>query len=206
MLTVWTGLWGDAYPERYLHKLRAGVAKHLRTEHDFRVLSDRSFTGYVAVRRQAITWHQWWPKLWLFAVDSPGTNLWIDLDSVIIGSLDELVAKHAEDRLAMPANWAQSGHGGCQSSVMIWRGGECQELFSSFDFGRDSARLYGDQEFITERWGDPGRGQVTPIPHPQVASYKYHCRYGPPPGAKIVTFHGQPKPAECAEWWIRDAW
>lgn len=206
MLTVWTGIWGAAYEDRYLHKLRAGVGRHLSTPHDFRVLSDRAHMGYVTVKRTGIVWRQWWPKLWLFTVDFPGVNVWIDLDSVIVGSLDELIARHADDRLAMPANWAQSGHGGCQSSVMIWRGGGCTELFEAFDYERDTARLYGDQEFITERWGDPGQGGVTEIEHPAVCSYKYHARNGPPRGAKIVTFHGQPKPGDCPEPWVRDSW
>jgi hypothetical protein len=89
---------------------------------------------------------------------------------------------------------------------MVWQGGQCRELFNAFDFERDSARLYGDQEFITERWGDPGQGKVTAIPHPLVSSYKYHCQKGPPAGASVITMHGRPKPEECHESWVRDSW
>lgn len=194
MLTVWFGCWGDRYPPVYLDRLIRAVERNLTLPHRLRIMGDEPsrFTG-------------WWRKLELFARDEQGTNLWIDVDSVIVAPLDGMVKAHEADRIAMPKNWAQSGHDSCQSSVIIWRGGTCQDLHDDIR-ASDRDRLWGDQEWITEKYGRPGDGIVTPIEHPQVVSYKYHCRDGFPEGACIVTFHGEPKPADAGDEWVCKHW
>lgn len=193
-MTVWLGCWGDKYPQIYLERLIRAVERNLTLPHRLNVMGDER--SHLA---------GWWRKLELFARDDKGTNLWIDLDSVIVAPLDAMVKAHENDRIAMAKNWAQSGHDSCQSSVMIWQGGMCQDLYDDICV-TDMDRLWGDQEWITERYGRPGDGIVTPIAHPQVVSYKYHCRDGPPKGACVVTFHGEPKPSEVTDSWVTRHW
>ena len=154
----------------------------------------------------------WWAKLQLLRYARTGRNLYLDLDCVVVGALDGLLS----ERLSMAANWAQSGHGGCQSSVMSW-GHDYAFLADSFDprllhppvngncgaYGPDE--LWGDQEFITQALGNPGAGAVDPMPG--ICSYKYHCRDSgrPPDGAKVVCFHGEPKPGDVRERWVSSA-
>lgn len=206
MLTVWSVLWGTKYPRHYVYRLRNMVRRHLLQPHRFLCLTDRQIPGIDCVPTTC-AYQGWWQKLALF---EPGRaadrNLYLDLDSVIVGSLDTLAMRHADDDLAMAKNWAQSGHDSCQSSVMFWRGGAYPEIWSAFDFARDSPRLWGDQEWITELLGRPGEGKVAVIEHPAVVSYKYHCTGGPPAGAVVVTFHGTPKPHEVIDPWIRTNW
>ena len=64
-------------------------------------------------------------------------------------------------------------------------------------------KLWGDQEFITELLGDPGSGEVDPLFG--VKSYKYHCRNGLPEDASVVCFHGDPKPHQVNESWVKQA-
>ena len=113
----------------------------------------------------------------------------------------------------MPANWAQSGHGGCQSSVMSWNG-DYSQITDQFNpqqlhtpqngncgaYGKHS--LWGDQEFITDIMGDPGK-RVKPMSN--VYSYKYHCRQRLPNDASVVCFHGEPKPSQVNDAWVRKA-
>ena len=157
-----------------------------------------------------VDWPGWWGKLSLF---KPGiatvTNLWLDLDVVVTGSLDDLVNDYGQCALAMPLNWAQSGHGGCQSSVMIWKQSKYMlPIYKLFD-PKDArwppvndGYLWGDQEWIT-KLRDDGVIDVTPINPDWVKSYKYHCRNGLPKDCRVVVFHGDPKPDDVSESWFR---
>lgn len=211
MLTVWSVCNGSKYGTDDVLCLQAQVRRHLQAPHRFRCLSDRQIPGVdclVAPER----WPGWWAKLSLFRHARDGRHLYLDLDCVVVGALDWLLS----DRLSMPANWAQSGHGGCQSSVMSW-GLDYGFLADEFDPAElhkpdngncgsyGPRRLWGDQEFITELFGPPGDGVVEPMRG--VYSYKYHCRETgrPPADARVVTFHGEPKAPDCSESWIRNA-
>ena len=152
-------------------------------------------------------------KIGLFKLGvSTQTNLWLDLDVVITANLDAMVEQYSDSHLACAKNWAQSGHGGCQSSVMIWKGGKgCQAeyIYRTFDPAdvnwppiNQPGVLWGDQEHLTVL-RDDGRLAVTHFDPALVQSYKYHCREGLPEGAKVVVFHGDPKPADVSESWFQ---
>ena len=150
-----------------------------------------------------VDWPGWWGKLGLF---KPGicdvNNLFLDLDVVVTGSLD-WVAQYADCVLAAPSNWAQSGHGGVQSSVMVWKSSrftlpiwkEFKREWAHWPPRNEPGALWGDQEWIT-RLRDAGRIEVTPIKADWIKSYKYHCRDGLPPDTRVVCFHGTPKPED----------
>jgi hypothetical protein len=207
MLTVWCVLNGDKYQPEDAHILKNMVSANLEQEHRFMCLSDRYIEGINTVVPDE-QWPGWWAKLQLFRV-ATGQCLYLDLDTVIVGNLDRLVSK----QLSMPANWAQSGHGGCQSSVMSW-GEDYSFIAEAFDpdllgepvngncgpYGKH--RLWGDQEFISDVMGDPGE-VVIPMPH--IYSYKYHARNGCPEDASVICFHGEPKPGQVQDEWVRQA-
>lgn len=207
MVTVWTVFNGHKYDETAVYRMREAVRCHLWEPHRFRCLADRQIPGVDCLVPDE-DWPGWWAKLLLFRY-ATGHNLYTDLDNLIVGSLDGALST----RLSMPANWAQSGHGGCQSSVMAW-GQDYGHIADRFDpallgepggghCGRyGPARLWGDQEFITNLLGDPG-GEV--IPMTGVFSYKYHCRDGLPANARVVCFHGQPKPEQVSDPWVQAA-
>jgi len=195
VLTVWTMCTGSAYAPYYVERLEKTVAENLTIPHQFICITETEWPG-------------WWGKLSLF---KPGAaterNLWLDLDVVITGSLDELVARYSGCELACPANWAQSGHGGCQSSVMLWNGKLTApyELFDPKDARWppvNDGGLWGDQEFIT-RLKDTAQVNVTHTDETLIRSYKYHCRDRLPENCRIVVFHGSPKPSEVRESWFQ---
>lgn len=209
MLTVWCLCWGDKYPDYYITRLQKSVRENLSIPHRFICITDRRISG-VATMPPPVDWPGWWGKLSLF---KPGiatvTNLWLDLDVVVTGSLDDLVNDYGQCALAMPLNWAQSGHGGCQSSVMIWKQSKYMlPIYKLFD-PKDArwppvndGYLWGDQEWIT-KLRDDGVIDVTPINPDWVKSYKYHCRNGLPKDCRVVVFHGDPKPDDVSESWFR---
>lgn len=209
MLKVWSVCVGDKYSDDYVYRLQAMVARNLLQPHEFYCLTDRAIPD-VNCYLTPVDWLGWWQKLHLFEAAVTGQNLYLDLDVVVTGNLDRLLSRE----LSMPANWAQSGHGGCQSSVMSWSG-DYSYITRAFNPGLldgyragnfgfyGPKKLWGDQEFITDLLGDPGKGIVKPMPH--VFSYKYHCRDRLPADASVVCFHGNPKPADVSDRWVIDA-
>ena len=197
MVTVYSVLWGDKYAPEYVYTLRNMVAKHLSKPHKFVCITDAELDGIETIK-PIHDWPGWWQKMQLFHF-ADGPTLYLDLDVVITGNLDHIANYSQVGPLAAPANWAQSGHGGIQSSVMAWSGRYERPYL---EFLKDPVgimgRLWGDQEYLTELldtfWEMPG-----------VYSYKYHCRTQgePPSDAAVVVFHGKPDPHECNEQWIK---
>ena len=112
----------------------------------------------------------------------------------------------------MAKNWAQSGWGGCQSSVMYWESGSGKIINDEFDPSiahwppiNTPGVLWGDQEWITQL-RDEKRLAVEYFNSVDVVSYKYHCRgVGLPDATKVAVFHGKPNPSEVSDKWAMDA-
>jgi hypothetical protein len=204
MLTVWSLCWGDKYSDYHVQRLQQTVEESLTVEHQFLCVTLRSIPGVTCVP-PPVDWPGWWGKLSIPGMGSD-RNIWLDLDVVITGSLDFLLP-YTEGPLATPWNWAQSGHGGCQSSVMAWGG----KIDVAERFNPDWAHwppvnargvFFGDQEFITYL-RDNRLLEVVQIPEPYIKSYKYHCRNGLPDDCRVVVFHGEPKPENVRESWFQ---
>lgn len=207
MINIWTVCVGNKYTDEDVYIVRNMVAKHLEEPHDFYCLSDRQI-GDINCFIPDEKWPGWWSKLLLFRY-AGGQVLYLDLDVVIVGDLGRLISKE----LSMPANWAQSGHGGCQSSVMSWDSIETRLEFIPDTFNPKKLskpnppnyglygehKLWGDQEYITDCIGDPGH-EIKAMEH--VFSYKYHCRNGLPEDASVICFHGNPKPNQVSDAWV----
>lgn len=192
-ITVWTVCTGNKYDTGYVYALRDMVNKYLTYPHDFKCITEHYLSDINTVKPSLLT-HSWWDKLNLFDKNiNNDKSLFFDLDVVITKNIDYLV-DYAECQLSAPANWAQSGHGGIQSSVMAWNG----QWHTPFNAYNDDIkqRLWGDQEYLTELLGD----NFTRLPH--IGSYKYHCQQGLPDDLAILCFHGKPDPHEVSNPWI----
>ena len=207
MLTVWTICWGDKYSDYYVQRLQREVRKYLSIPHRFICITDRHIDGVDAMPFPE-NYPGWWSKVALFKV-ATAQNLWLDLDVVITGDLDPLVEQYGQCPFAAPMNWAQSGHGGIQSSVMIWADNNmARKIYDLFDPAmahwpprNEPGVLWGDQEWMT-LLHSKRLIQWTPITE-GIKSYKYHCRNGLPHGTSIVVFHGDPKPQQVSEPWFQ---
>lgn len=204
MINVWCVCVGTKYTDDDVYILRDMVARNLRQSHRFNCLTDREIPDINCFIPEE-NWRGWWSKLLLFRY-ATGQCLYFDLDVVITGPVDGLISKV----LSMPANWAQSGHGGCQSSVMSW-GMAYPAIADMFHVEQleppqngncgTYEGLWGDQEFISRLYGNPGGGFIHPMKG--VYSYKYHCQTGKPPAdASVVCFHGEPKPRDVRDEWV----
>lgn len=209
--------WGDAYNWEWVTKLKKMVERNLTIPHDFVCMTD-SFDdapdGQLLERCEP-NLPTWWAKLGLFAPDKfPGLNLYLDLDVIITGNIDDMVRENAGHHyLHAPDDFSYSlvnpkqgigaqtrrllgGPGTVNSSVMIWRGNAARDAFSKFR-PEKMKELHGDQNWITQcLWPDKLR-LLTPG---WVCSYKYHVQQGTDEqNAPIVVFHGNPKPDQLGK-------
>jgi hypothetical protein len=212
MITVFCMNTGGHAPASEVHTLKKQVDRYLKEKHIFQCITEQEMFGVHTVK-PINNLPGWWGKLNLFDLRmSHSRNLWLDLDTVITGSLDALV-KPLKSQLRICKNWAKSGHGGCQSSVQYWEGNSAQIISETFDhndahwpprndlFWDNGQIAWGDQEFTT-MLRDTGQIDVEYFDFPHVQSYKYHCQKGIPDDCRVVVFHGKPKPADVYDEWV----
>jgi hypothetical protein len=148
-------------------------------------------------------WPGWWSKLELCRPDIKGDILFLDLDSLVVGSLREIART---DRLTLLRDFYRDGvrrTEGLQSSVMFLPEGHRRcvwDVFAADPRGVMARHTHGgDQRFLEEfwllradRWQDVVPGQIV--------SLKVHCQKGIPANARIVCAHGRPKFWELPEY------
>ncbi len=217
-VTVMCMKWGPKYGAEYVNILYRMVCRHLSLPFRFVCFTDRA-EGVVPevecfplpeimvpVARQISPWKKvsvFKPQL----EDLSGKVLFLDLDVVVTGSLDDLVGY--SNKLAIPENWTQPGQGVGNSSVFTFEVGAltyiydryCETVETLFDqfpnsqtFVSRTAAEHGDLDFFPPEW---------------VRSFKVDCMPGGlmnwiatprlPKGARVVAFHGDPKPPEAAK-------
>lgn len=192
-LDVFCVYWGDKYDLAYVYALKHMVEKNLTIPHNFKCITTQNIPGINTVL-PFVPYQGWWQKIGLFAPRiATNKSIYFDLDIVITGNIDYLV--EYTNSFSAPPNWANSGHGGIQSSVMAWSG-NWHLPYERFNYSIDRDRLWGDQEFLTELLKDDWQKI------PNVGSYKYHCINELPPNLKVVAFHGKPDPHEVNNNWI----
>jgi len=198
-MRVISGAWSGA---DYPHHLKREVERQGYEFHAVTRIPDTRLPG-------------WWSKLHIFSYEQ-GPCLWIDADCVITGSLKPFERLKGQGLCGL-WNWAKSGHGGIQSSVMYWDEPN-PAILAGFDFGDavwppssrerwyDGTVKWGDQEWITHL-RNTNQIDIKRICPTLVLSYKYHVRGigTPPPCCSIVAFHGSPKPKDVGDLWVKDA-
>lgn len=140
-------------------------------------------------------WPGWFSKI--EALRLPGPILYMDLDTTITGDLTpllEAVPKH--DFIALRNPLPTPSRFG--SGLMGWRG-DMGHVYRRFAQDPDhhikrctTQALWGDQGFIAEDVPDPVFWQDL-FPG-QIVSWKVECKTGIPEAARVVYFHGTPRP------------
>lgn len=192
----------------YVRKLKDAVARHLSEPHVFRVYTDSllrhwpslQVTGLEITEIKPLAGGSWWNKLHLFSpiAFQPGDRvLYLDLDTIIVGSLDSLARASGILHLGK-WGWTKNDFG---SGVMAWRHGEHAEIWERFT-PKVPTKYRGDQDWLTHLGG------WAALPDGVCVSYRYHCQKlgKPPEGAAVVCFHGVPKPHQVTEQWATESW
>jgi len=198
---------GGIYTPEWVWALKRGIARHTAGV-NFRILSDCSCFGLVGSLLEH-NWPRWWAKIELFRPGLfSGPVVYLDLDTVIVGDLSEILCY--DGALALLSDFYRPTNG--QSGMMCWTPGpQSARLWERFvkDPGA-MMRLYrGDGEYIHAVSGyqsDAPVHRLQDLFPGQIVSYKVHARQGPPPGARVVCFHGDPKPNDPSCGWAHRAW
>lgn len=210
--------WGDKYGEDYVYKLQSMCARHLPA-HEFVCVTDEPVEG-VTCYPLVCDLPTWWQKVGLFQRGLfPGDNLYLDLDIVITESIKPLVASlrleptklWTVDDFGYPLRNPRSvsaetqkllgGEGTINSSVLAWHGDTQSEVYAVWDKFNPEVMdvLHGDQNWITQSLYPDS---IRFLPTGYVRSYKYNKMQIAP----VVVFHGEPKPHEVHEEWVRQHW
>lgn len=208
---------GGVYTAEWVAKLRRGVAKHLSVPHRFVCLSDID----VPCERIALQdgWPGWWSKISLWNPESglTGRTIYLDLDTLIVGSLDAMAAH--PHRFTMAHEFYRP-HLFC-STAMAWEGDfsviwremkdNAKTIMENYRWGGRVQKVenrIGDQAFIEDVLQGSGVEIETfraLFGERSVASYKVHAREKCPDDAAVVCFHGQPKMPD-ARGWVEKVW
>lgn len=149
----------------------------------------------------------WYAKLYLFESTSHFKSpvLFFDLDTIITGNIDELLSLRIA--FGMLDDFYYGHRGLCGSGILAWQG--------NFQFITDHYRKQhyptvaprGDQGFIEDCIPSRYIVRIQDLVPGQIVSYKVHCQEGMPRGARVVCFHGKPKPHDFEKPdWVRDHW
>ena len=190
------------YEPKHVLALRDQCAKWA-PEATFECLTDVSHRLLPGVIRHGLKhdYPGWWGKMELMRPDFPGDFLFMDLDTVIVGPLDDILAVK---KLTLLRDFYRDG-----KKLKEGLGGGLMYLPDKdrapvWDFWRQQPQLQmrmyarGDQFLFERLWLNTAQRWQDVVPQ-QVVSWKVHCQNGVPPEARIVCFHGVPKPWEVGK-------
>lgn len=187
---------GGEYRAEHVERLRQQAETHA-PDAEFICLRDDGVGGWPLQH----DWPGWWAKLCLFSL--PGPVLYMDLDTSIVGDLTPLLrmaAKH--DFIALRDFYRPQNMG---SGLMAWRG-DMRHVLTAFQADAEDVmrthnrpEKWGDQGFIDPLTADVREHWQDLLPG-AVVSWKAHCRNGGiPASARVVCFHGRPRPWEIGQ-------
>ena len=213
MLTVLSVLRsGGPYDETWVSKLKRGVARHLSVPHRFACLTDVPVADVDHCYKLEHDWPGWWSKIEIFRPGVvSGPTLYLDLDTVLVGSIDALADLPYD--FAMMRNLMNAYMPG--SAVMWFKEKAPHHVYQEFS---ESAEMWmrelkegahdsyrGDQAFIWECMHRKVDYFTDALPN-IVRSYRRHCMAGIPSGCSVVAFGGSAKPNKTDAAWVKEAW
>jgi len=175
-------LTGDKYPKEYIVKLYRGLLENTKYPFELEVVTKTKYPG-------------WWGKLEQFGRDE--RILLLDVDLIITGNIDFLF--EYEGPFCAWHDPRDDGMNGSVNSIGPGFGTAVREIFDKAP-DKYMHSYYSDQEFLRDHtqpdYWDKGL----------IQSYKFDHLDAGPGDARIVVFHGHPKPHEIWDGWVKEYW
>ena len=227
--------WGTLYSAAYVNVLYNAARAQLTGDFRFVCLTDDAQglvpeIDHFPIPDMGLSEFNWkkggWPKLSVFKAelyDITGRCLFLDLDSVITGPLDDLFTYPGDVAVIdTSANWNALGGNAAPmagTGVFTFTIGQFPEIFERFmaDHDGNVAKYRIEQIYLQ---GELPEGAMTFWPPEWVLSFKYHLRRpalmglvqrpkSPLPETRVVAFHGEPRPIDLIRpgiWGIGPNW
>jgi hypothetical protein len=208
---------GGAFTRDYVIKLAKGVRKNLSKSHRFICLTDdldkceAVYDDENMIQWEPLihNWPAWYSKAEIFRPDlnKYGRFLFIDLSSVIVGSLDE-IASYASGVCVTEDFY----HGGPSQSVLSYTPKALRHVWDRWIADPDHWMKKGNSMEPPHFRDQVLMSHLTDLDYwqnlypGQVVSFKRDCEHGVPDNARIVKFHGRPKPHEVNKGWVKQVW
>lgn len=212
--------WGTKYPAAYVNRLHRAVRRSTPGDHRFYCVTDDAAglePGIQALPIPALpvlgdtVMDRGWRKLTLFSPalsEIRGPTLFLDLDMVLVDSLRPFFGTGQafsviKDYKRFRYRNAYAGN----TSVFFYEAGRDYGVYARLQqLGTAVRERYrNEQEFLSDCMRQ--QGLLSYWPKDWCPSYKYQCvpplpfslwrAPALPPGAKVVVFHGRPKPEEA---------
>ncbi len=186
---------GDFTPQ-HVQALQRQCAVHAPFD-EFICLTDVGHIPGVRTAPLEHAWPGWWAKMNIFSPLMRGDFLYMDLDTVIVGRFDDLTIPRPLTLLRDFYRDGDKRREGLQSSLMFLPETDRAAVWQ--DFARCPAMHTvahsrgGDQAFLEKHWLAKAVRWQDMVPG-QIVSYKVHCQKQVPDNARVIIFHGQPRP------------
>jgi hypothetical protein len=157
--------------------------------HEFICITNHNIPGVATLPRTHPEWEGWWVEMEMFNPAIKGPILYLDIDTVIVGDMSHILARNELTVLQDAYR-----HNEMQDSVMlipeehrpdIWHHWLCNEA-------EWRGAKWKMQTMLTRLWPTAARWQSV-LPR-QLVSWKVDCHGQVPLEARVVYFHGQPRP------------
>ncbi len=186
---------GDFRPS-HVYALQRQFAEYA-PDATFECLTDANLP-HVDTRPLKHGWPGWWAKMEMFDPALTGDFWYFDLDTVIRGSLKDFEAVRD---LAMLRDFYRDGvkyREGLGSGIMFLPERDRRMVWDDFIVQPQLAMAFnragGDQRFLETLYLHRAARLQDLLPG-QIVSWKVHCAGDVvPPDARVVAFHGQPRP------------
>lgn len=207
--------WGTKFGPEYVNRLHSMVSRHLARPHQFVCFTDDPSGLNPGIRALALPTmflppgkERGWRKLSTFTAplaDLRGPTLFLDVDLVIVGSIDCFFEHPGE--FCIIKDWAKPWRITGNSSVYRFEANAHPEIFAHFLANIDQVKkeVRNEQEYLTREMHQ--RGKLTYWPPEWCVSFKhsllpwfplnYFRTPKIPTDARIIVFHGLPTPADA---------
>jgi hypothetical protein len=209
--------WGTKFGPEYVNRLASMVKRHMTIPYRFVCFTDNGDGVDAGVEVRPLP--EWtnpggpersFRKVSVFTsplADLKGPTLFLDLDIVVTGSMDDFFSYPGE--VCIIKDWLRPWRPTGNSSVFRFEAGVHQWLVDEWERNHETIRGWArnDQEYYSRELFN--RGKLVYWPAEWCISFKYGCmapfpmnwwrKPTLPPTARIVVFHGHPNPPDAIE-------
>jgi hypothetical protein len=221
---------GTKYSSEYVNKLYNMVKRNSSVDFNFACITENSQGLNSKIKVIPVPLHinlsGWWYKTWVFSNEIPisGTILFLDLDMVIISSIDDLWNYNKNHfciirdfNRSTVKNWNKFN-----SSIFRLEKGSHSYVWENFLKEKDVVKkMHGDQDWIfsqikrdfsfwpdqwiqSYKWEVRDRKDIVKIDNRRIFRSVENPKINA--GTKVLVFHGDPKPSDVQDPIVVDNW